>query len=110
MAVKDVVEYYNIVARQYNELIVDIKDFERECAEGLVEPERLEQIKENIQPLINNYNTLSYIMFLLNQPTKKDKIPRYKKQNNKLLKDIPNEFTEDGIISKNKEVLDTYRG
>ena len=73
MAVKDVVEYYNQVANQYTLLIEDLKDFEKECQEGIVEPEKLDQIKDNIQPLINNYNTLSYIMFLLNQPTRKEK-------------------------------------
>ena len=48
MAVKDVVEYYNQVANQYTLLIEDLKDFEKECQEGIVEPEKLDQIKDNI--------------------------------------------------------------
>ena len=110
MAVKDVVEYYNQVANQYTLLIEDLKDFEKECQEGIVEPEKLDQIKDNIQPLINNYNTLSYIMFLLNQPTRKEKIPKYKKQNKKFLENIEHQFTKDGIIEENESVLNTYRG
>lgn len=110
MAVKDVVEYYKQVANQYTLLIEDLKDFERECQEGIVEPEKLDQIKDNIQPLINNYNTLSYIMFLLNQPVRKEKIPKYKKQSKKFLEKIEHQFTKDGIIEENESVLNTYRG
>ena len=59
MAVKDVREYYNQVESQYNEMVKEIKDFEKEAEQGLIEPERLDQIKESIKPLMNNYQTLS---------------------------------------------------
>lgn len=59
MAVKHVREYYNQVESQYNEMVKEIKDFEKEAEQGLIEPERLDQIKESIKPLMNNYQTLS---------------------------------------------------
>ena len=71
MSVKDVKLYYDEVCQQRQEMLDEIHDFEIECQKGLIEPERLDQIKETIQPLLNNYQTLSYIMFLLNKPVKK---------------------------------------
>lgn len=109
LARKHLVDYYNTVAEQWVVLKADLADFEQECREGIIEPEKLEQIKENIQPLLNNYETLSYIMFLLNKPAKKEKEKRYVQQNKKFLKSIDPKFTKEGLIEENKNVLNTYR-
>ena len=62
MSVKHVKEYFNQVADQYSEMLNELRDFEKEAEQGLIEPERLDIIKQNIQPLVNNYQTLSWIM------------------------------------------------
>jgi hypothetical protein len=108
MAVKHIVEYYNIVAKQYNDLLAELRDFEKEAQDGLIEPERLDQIKNNIQPLKNNYMTLSYIMFLLNMPNRDSKQRAYKTRNKKFLQNIPNKNTKEGIIKENNNVLRTF--
>ena len=54
MAVRHVKEYYNKVCDQYHDMLNEIRDFEEEAKKGLIEPERLDEIKKNIQPLINN--------------------------------------------------------
>lgn len=105
MAVKHVVEYYNEITEQYLELLENIRDFEAEAEKGLVEPERLDKIKENIQPLLNNYQTLSYIMYLLNKPVKKSKQGRYRNQSKKQLSKIEKQFTKDGLIKTGEETL-----
>ena len=55
MSVKHVEEYYNQICRQYQEMLDDIKDLEKECTEGIVEPERIDRLKEQIAPIKNNY-------------------------------------------------------
>lgn len=105
MAVKHIKEYYNEVCNQYSEMLAEIRDFEKEAEKGLIEPERLDQIKESIKPLMNNYQTLSYIMFLLNKPSRKEKHKRYEQQNKKLLSKIEKQFTKDGIIEENTETI-----
>ena len=105
MSVKDVKLYYDEVCQQRQEMLNEIHDFEEECQKGLIEPERLDQIKETIQPLLNNYQTLSYIMFLLNKPVKKSKESKYLSQNKKFLKQINKQFTKDGIKTQNQQVL-----
>ena len=54
MAVRHVKEYYNKVCDQYHDMLNEIRDFEEEAKKGLIEPERLDEIKKNIQPLINS--------------------------------------------------------
>ena len=103
MAVKHIKEYYNEVCNQYSEMLSEIRDFEKEASQGLIEPERLDQIKESIKPLMNNYQTLSYIMFLLNKPSRKEKEKRYERQNKKLLSKIEKQFTKDGILKENTD-------
>lgn len=105
MARKDVQIYYDQVCEQYHEMLENIKDFEKECSDGLIEPERLDQLKLNMQPIINNYKTLSWIMFLLNKPTKKSKHVRYENQNKKFIKHIEKQFTQQGIINSNEKTL-----
>ena len=48
MAKRHVIDYFNKVADQYHSMLVEIKDFEEECNKGLIEPERLDEIKRII--------------------------------------------------------------
>lgn len=105
MAVKDVKAYYEEVANQYLDMLNEIKDFEKEAEQGLIEPERLDKIKESIQPLVNNYQTLSYIMFLLNKPTRKEKYKKYERQFKNYLNTVNKQFTKEGVINTNEQVL-----
>lgn len=109
MAVKHVKDYYNQICEQYHETIQNIKDFEEECKQGLIEPERLDKIKETIQPIINNYQTLSYIIFLLNMPTKKQKQKGYEQRNKKFLSQIAHKNTKDGLIETNNQTIEKLK-
>ena len=48
MSVKHVKEYFNQVADQYSEMLNELRDFEKEAEQGLIEPERLDIIKQNV--------------------------------------------------------------
>ena len=101
MSVKHVEEYYNQICRQYQEMLDDIKDLEKECAEGIVEPERIDRLKEQIAPIKNNYERWAYMMFLLHQPNRQSKVKRYQKQNEKLLRSLSKENSLDAILEEN---------
>ena len=45
MAVKHVKEYYDQVCNQYIEMNQEIREFQKEVEEGLIEPERIDNLK-----------------------------------------------------------------
>ena len=105
MSVKAVKQYYNQICDQYHEMLENIRDLEAEAANGMVEPERIERLKDQVAPIKQNYERWSYMMFLLNQPERKSKQPRYKDQNRKLLNNLSKENSLDSVIQENSEAL-----
>ena len=81
MSVKHFKDYYDKVCEQYHDFIAELKDFEQLYNDGLVQPEVIEQAKKSIAPLKDNWEKLTYVMFLLNKPNKKSKQSRYAKAN-----------------------------
>lgn len=104
MSRKDVENYYNQIFQDYHEMIEALKDMEKECSEGLVSPDRVEQLKQMLEPIKLNYGRISYIMFLLNKPNKKDKQKWYFKQNKN--KPFPHEHTLTGVRQENKNAIE----
>lgn len=102
MSVKDVRDYYDKVCEQYLEMKSELADFTEEANKGLIEPERIEQAKQAIQPLMNNYERISYIMFLLNQPANKKKVARYKKQQKKKIANLSENNSLDAVLKENE--------
>lgn len=109
MSVKAVKEYYNQICDQYHEMMQNIEDLEQECQEGLVEPERIERLKEQIAPLKQNYERWSYMIFLLNQPQRKSKHSKYYNTNKKKICEISKKNTVNAVIHENAEVLKSFK-
>lgn len=105
MSVKAVRRYYNQICDQYHEMLENIHDLEVEAAQGMVEPERIERLKEQVAPIKQNYERWSYMMFLLNQPERKEKQSRYKSQNRNLLSSLSKNNSLDAILEENSEAL-----
>lgn len=103
MSRKDVQDYYNQLTEDYHEMVMTLKDMEKECEEGLVSPDRVEQLKQLIEPIKTNYSRISYIIFLLNKPNKKEKQRWYAKENSN--KAFVTEATLDGVRQENKHAL-----
>ena len=102
MSVKAVNDYYKQISDQYFEMVQDIKDFEKEAEEGLIEPERVERLKEQIEPIKNNYERWCYMMYLLHQPQRKSKQKKYQQM---LLASLDDKNSLDGVLAENKEAL-----
>lgn len=105
MAVKHIKDYYEQVCEQYVQMNEELRDFQKEVEEGLVEPERIENLKKLIEPLKNNYMTLSWIMYLLNQPQRASKERAYERRNRKFLENLDKNFNKESIIKENEEVI-----
>jgi hypothetical protein len=105
MAVKHIKEYYEQVCEQYVQMNEELRDFQREVENGLVEPERIDNLKKLIEPLKNNYMTLSWIMYLLNQPQRASKERAYERRNKKFIESLDKNFNKSSIIKQNEEVI-----
>lgn len=105
MAVKHIKEYYEQVCDQYVMMNEELRDFQKEVENGLVEPERLDNLKKMIEPLKNNYMTLSWIMYLLNQPNRDSKERAYQKRNKKFIESLDKNFNKEAIMKQNDEVI-----
>lgn len=102
MSVKAVKKYYDQICAQYTEMLQDIKDLEQEASEGLVEPERIDRLKEQIAPIKQNYERWAYMMFLLNEPQRKAKQAQYRRANKKLLKSLDSKNSLDAVLQENE--------
>ena len=109
MAVKDVKKYYEEVTSQYMEMRDELREFEKLAEENMFEPERIDAIKESIQPLMRNYEVLSYVMYLLNKPSRKSKEKAYEKRSRKILNEVTEKNTEKGVLQENCDVINNLR-
>ena len=105
MAVKHIKEYYEQVCDQYVQMNEELRDFQKEVENGLVEPERLDNLKKIIEPLKNNYMTLSWIMYLLNKPQRDSKEKAYEKRNRKFIESLDKNFDKSSILKQNEETI-----
>ena len=104
MARRDFDNYYNQICNQYFELQQVLEDLSKEVSEGMIEPERIEQLKQTIVPVENNYRTLGYIKYLLDKPIRKQKEARYKNMSKKLLKQCEGRTRED-LVKENNDII-----
>lgn len=105
MARKHFDEYLSIITQQYISLNETLKDISKEVDEGMIEPERLEQLKATIAPVKNSFDTLTYIKYLLDKPTRSSKHKGYNNRNKKVIQQTKN-VTKDVVVQRNKEVID----
>ena len=104
MAKRHVEEYYDQVCNQWLAMQNELNDFAEEARKGLFPPEKLEDIKKSIQPLKTNYETLSYIMFLLNMPNRKKKERKYITSTK-----VNEERSKDKVLAEGTAVLNNLK-
>lgn len=108
MARKHFDDYYNKICSQFFSLNEVFDEISKEVASGMVEPERQKQLEATIAPIKNSYQMLSYIKYLLDQPVKKEKEPKYRRMNKKLLQ-ISEGHQASDLINQNKKILDDLK-
>lgn len=105
MSVKHVKKYYEEIRSQYNEMLENLKDAEQELADQIVDLDYVERLKTIIKPIKDNYERWSYMMFLLNQPERKHKIPAYKQRMNKFIADMEKSNSIEAVMEENNETI-----
>lgn len=109
MSVKDVHKYYADVCAQYKELLSELKDMEDMVSKDLATPELYEQLKQTAQPVLSNYQTISWIIFLLNKPNRKSKQEKYKKQFSKFTNSLDISRSPERIKMENNDVISSLK-
>lgn len=105
MARKDVLAYYLQQQGIYLRMVATAKKVDEDLRSGLITREERDRLSEALAPSIgqirDNYERLSYIMLLLNEPKRKSKKKAYLRQNEGLYKRLvavgrENSIREDG--------------
>ena len=102
MSKRDFDIYFQKVANDYHEMVLELNDMSKEFEEGVVSPEVYEQMKRTIEPIKRNYETLNYVDYLLNKPVRKQKQAIYERQSKKQLKECR---VEKEVHDENKKSL-----
>jgi hypothetical protein len=110
MAIRDVKEYYFKMLGQYMEMKADMADFEQALKDGFITEEQLQAAMDEVNRVQQNYDRLTYIMYLLSLPNRKSKQPRYNKMNKELIKGFEDRNATDGAVDyENKCALKAFR-
>lgn len=88
MARKDVISYYLQQQSVYLRMVGTAKAVDDDYKKGLIGRDEYERLQERLAPSIgqirDNYERLSYIMLLLNEPKRKSRKKAYMRQNKAL--------------------------
>ena len=76
MAIRDVKDYYFKMLSQYMEMKADLPDFEQALKDGFITEEQMQAAFDEVDRVQQNYERLSYIMYLLNLPNREAKRKR----------------------------------
>ena len=105
MSVKHVIEYYKKMDKQRSDMLSMLELFDRQMQTSMVDSEKYEQIKKMAETFNTNYQRLSYIIYLLNQPNKKKKQQDYARRNRKFLQTLDKKHSLDSVLNENSTVL-----
>ena len=104
MAVKHVKEYYEKVCKQYIEMRDNLKEMEELLADDIISPERIENLKKITEPIKENYERWSYLMYLLHLPQRKEKLKSYEKRNKKFLESLNKQSAPDSLLEEGQNI------
>ena len=94
MAIKHIKDYYQQVEKLYLELASDLAEMEKDFKNGDCTEEELQNLLIPVNNIKENYERLSYILFLFYQPKKKSKKEKYEMAN----KDLKTYFEKQGTV------------
>lgn len=105
MSKKDFDQYYQTVCDQYIQLREELDVFQKMLDERVIEPERLETLKKTFQPVLDTYQMVSWVAFLLNKPVNSKKRQRHDKMLKKKIGKLMPDFSPDSLVNKNEKIL-----
>lgn len=108
MAKKDVEKYFIAKQVQFVKMSALLPEVQRGIDEGFLPEERLQEMEKRIIDLQNDYERLGYIMFLLNQPVRKEKKAKEKRQNKKYY-DAMSHCSQEAIEKDGEDTLKYFK-
>ena len=108
MAKNDVIHYYQTMEAQYFEMLQDVKDFDEALKAGIVSEEQFQQAQSLLETIKTNYERLSYIMLLLNEPRRKKKKSKFKNNHLPLYKYLE-PSSKEYIEMENQDALKRFK-
>ena len=109
MSVKHVIKYYNQICEDYHEMLEELREAEKEAQKNMIPPETLENLKSIVKPMKDNYERWSYMVFLLNQPNKKEKLKKYNIQFKDKKEQLEKNNSIDMIHKENEECIEKIK-
>ena len=106
MAVKHLREYYAKLTAQHQLTLDEIREWEQECANGMITPEFMEEIKKRAQPTLKNYMDMSYVMYLLDLPQRDSKKRAYERRQEAFLKKCPKSSKMEAKLEEGKASIE----
>ena len=112
MAKRDVVQYYLEQEATYSQMLEDVNDLEKSYKSGNMDYDRYAQLRdsltEDIQAIKEEYERLSYVMFLLNMPNRVEKKDRYKKENQAYFAYLE-KYSKEKLVDDSKDILAKFK-
>lgn len=110
MSLKHVKNYYLQIQEQYVQMLGDAKDFDEALKNGLVDQAQFDQAQTLMNRVKENYERISYIIYLFYQPNRDKKVAKFNRQE----KHMHNHFTnsnasKDAILSENADLLKEFK-
>jgi hypothetical protein len=110
MAIRDVKDYYFKMLSQYMEMKGDLADFEQALKDGFITEEQMQTAFEEVNKVQQNYERLSYIMYLLNLPNRKSKRTRPATIDNALVAAFKNRKADiESVSVENRDALKAFK-
>ena len=107
MAKRDVYKYYTQCTQQMVNLQNSLKALKESLGDKEVDRDKLEYLSNTIELMRANCDRLSYIMYLLNQPSIGIFRKRYDQVNENLFKRLKElKVTKEDILLENSNILD----
>lgn len=110
MAIRDVKEYYFKMLAQYIEMKNDLADFEQALKDGFITEEQMQTAFEEVNKVQQNYERLSYIMYLLNLPNRKSKRKRPTTADSALMAEFKHRKADiEAVSAENCDALKAFK-
>ena len=103
MARKDFEEYYTKAYKQYKSMNETLKRVSEDVANNMTDFSFVEKLKEQIAPIKKNYETLTWIKYLLDRPNRKEKKKKFDKV--EPYKSLDKKFSQEEIQKANEYIL-----
>ena len=108
MAYKHVKQYYKEVENLYFQMLADAKEYDEALKAGFLTQEQVDEATKLMAPIKQNYERLSYIMFLFNQPNRPQKVQKYNNSNKKISSAVAT-FGKEAVIQECEDTLKNFK-